>query len=160
MSFRRAAEITLAYEGEDSDHTADPGGRTRFGIAQRWHPGIDVAKLTREQAVDLLEIHYWTPIRGDQLPWPLAAAVFDHAVHGGPASAAKALQRAVGAKPDGRIGPLTLAAVATAPQRALIADVLRRRARELAAEGNPAFLAGWMARITDLALALGAALPR
>jgi len=114
-----------------------------------------VAELSRAEAVDLLEARYWFPIRGDMLPWPLAAAVFDHAVHSGPAQAAIALQRAVGARRDGIIGERTLAAVAARPQRGLLAHVLELRVRELVREGRGVFTVGWMARVANLSLVCG-----
>lgn len=153
--FEQAVAITLAYEGEDSDHPQDTGGRTRFGIAQRWHPDVVVAELSRAEAIDLLDRRYWFPIRGDLLPWPLAAAVFDHAVHSGPGSAAIALQRAVGVARDGIIGAQTLAAVAARPQPGVLAQVLELRVRELLREGKGAFIVGWMARVANLALVCG-----
>jgi lysozyme family protein len=155
VSFKRAVEITLDFEGEQSDHPEDPGGLTRFGIAQRWHPTVDVAALDRAGAMHLLCTEYWRPIRGDSLPWPLAAAVFDHAVHSGPRQAVIALQRAAGAPPDGIVGTRTLAAVADAAPRALLAEVLALRARELARTGKATFVAGWMARLAQLGLLLG-----
>lgn len=158
--FEQAVALTLDYEGEQSNHPDDPGGLTRFGVSQRWHPKVDVAKLTRAEAIEILEQCYWFPLRGDLLPWPLAAAVFDHGVNSGVAPAAQALQRAVGADPDGAIGPLTrgaIDAVWARPDgpRPLLADVFRRRIRELADEGKPVFMAGWMARVADLSLYCG-----
>lgn len=153
--FERAVEITLGYEGEESDHPQDPGGYTRYGIAQRWHPDVKVRELSRADAIALLETRYWFPIRGELLPWPLAAAIFDHAVHSGPGTAARALQRAVGVEADGAIGPITRAALAELPQRAILAECFRRRVRELALEGRPVFMAGWLARVADLGLVCG-----
>lgn len=155
--FERAVELTLDYEGEQSDHPKDPGGFTRFGIAQRWHMDINVAALSRADAVDLLEARYWFPIHGELLPWPLSAALFDWAVHSGPGEPAEALQRAVGATPDRVIGPLTRGAtmVAWKAPRHLLVDLMRRRARELARERQPDFIAGWMARVADLSLFCG-----
>lgn len=157
--FERAVEVTLSYEGEESNHPKDPGGLTRFGIAQRWHPGVKVAELTRAEAVELLERLYWFPIRGDLLPWPLGLAVFDHAVHSGPGQAIWALQKAVGADPDRLLGPKTRAALAGAWEvspRAVLALTEALRSRELAAEPHaPTFLGGWLIRLADLGILCG-----
>lgn len=158
--FEQAVALTLDYEGEQSDHPQDPGGLTRYGISQRWHPKIDVAKLTRADAIVLLEQLYWFPLRGDLLPWPLAAAVFDHGVHSGVPTAAMSLQRAAGVGADGAIGPITRAAIEAIwarpdGARPFLDDVLLRRVRELAAEGKPVFMPGWMARVADLSFFCG-----
>ncbi|MBU3668330.1 MAG: hypothetical protein FGM53_07355, partial [Rhodocyclaceae bacterium] len=54
---------------------------------------------------------YWDAIKGDDLPAGVDYCVFDCAVNSGPGRAAKMLQEVVGVKPDGGIGPITLAAV-------------------------------------------------
>jgi len=153
-TFERAVEITLAYEGEESSDPRDPGGLTRFGISQRWHPNIKVAELTRGQAIDYLERLYWFPVRGDLLPWPLCAALFDHAVHSGPDCAIRTLQAAVGTPIDGLLGPRSRAALGKAWEaspRAVVAQCIRLRTLELAGEKSaPAFIGGWMARVADL----------
>ena len=49
--FERAIEIVLAHEGETyTDHPNDHGGPTKYGIAQRWNPDVNVRELTRAQA--------------------------------------------------------------------------------------------------------------
>lgn len=151
-------EITLAYEGEQSDHPKDTGGFTRWGVAQRWHPNINVAALSRAECIDILEREYWFPIQGELLPWPLCVATFDHAVHSGPHAATIALQRASGASPDGIVGPLTRAAVGRAWEetpRAVLAECIRLRTRELVRAKQLDFMGGWMARVSDLSLVCG-----
>lgn len=164
--FERATEITLDFEGPggtlDPD---DPGGLTRWGIAQRWHPDTDVANLTRQGATDLLYSDYWRPLRCEAIPWPLAAALFDHGVHSGAPHAAIALQRAVGAAADGKVGPLTLAAVAkrTGTLRGhhlLLLGQQRRRIAELVEENQPKYLVGWMRRVAELGTLCGIELGR
>jgi lysozyme family protein len=59
-------------------------------------------------------------------------AVVDFAIHSGLSPAVEALQRAVGAKSDGKLGPVTFAAVAAAPAFAAVArQVLTARLRYL-----------------------------
>jgi lysozyme family protein len=54
---------------------------------------------------------------------------FDWAVNSGSGRPAKAIQRAVGAKQDGRIGPMTLQAVADKDPREIIESVYHTRQR-------------------------------
>lgn len=165
MSFEVAVSLTIDFEGGGriSRDPDDPGGVTRWGIAQRWHPEVDVARLTRGEAVEILRAEYWRPVGGPELAWPLAAVVFDHAVHSGAPTAAQALQRTVGAKPDGRVGPKTLAAAMVAWRPAAVATLdalVARRIGELIDEGRPKYLAGWMRRCAKLALWAGHELAR
>ncbi len=169
LNFDRAVEITLDFEGEWSNDSFDPGGLTRWGIAQRWHPGIDVANLTRAGAIEILRAEYWQPIQGPRLPWPLAAATFDHAVHSGAPHAIQALQRGLGVAADGIMGRKTLAALASrGPARtSLRAQYLtlvgqqRRRIAELLAEPHaPLFQLGWMCRVAELGMLCGVELGR
>ena len=56
---------------------------------------------------------YWDKVRGDDLPAGVDFVTFDIAVNSGTGRAAKFLQRAVGVKDDGVIGPKTVQAVLT-----------------------------------------------
>ena len=61
---------------------------------------VDVASLYKTE--------YWDKVRGDDLPSGVDWAAFDWAVNSGSKRPAKAIQRIVGAKQDGAIGPKTL----------------------------------------------------
>lgn len=132
----------------------DPGGLTKFGIDQRSNPSVDIANLTEDQAADLYW-REWLDCKADQLKWPLSLAHFDAAVNTGPTQAARFLQRAVGAAPDGVIGPVTLKAAnaADAQSAALACCVERERFYVRLAEQRPRFqkfLRGWLRRVADL----------
>lgn len=147
----------------------DSGGLTRWGISQRRYPTVDIEHLPRDRAVELYHADYWREVRGDELPPPLAMAVFDGAVNIGPAGATKLLQRLVGVPDDGKLGPQTLAAVARfrrpAQVEELVALYLGERLRyyhDLAASKplHVPSLKGWTNRVTRLALECGRLCPR
>lgn len=100
----------LKSEGGYVNSPHDPGGETNMGISKRAHPEVDIANLTPEQACDIYYASYWRPIRGKDLPLPLALLVMDHAVNAGIDRAARILQKLVGVKQDGVIGSKTVAA--------------------------------------------------
>lgn len=132
----------------------DPGGLTKFGIDQRSNPGVDIANLTEDQAANLYW-REWLDCKADKLKWPLSLAHFDAAVNTGPTQAARFLQRAVGAVPDGVVGPKTLEAAkaANAQSAALAMCVEREKFYVQLAESKPQFrkfLRGWMRRVDDL----------
>ena len=129
MSLGEALQFTLQWEGGYAHVAGDRGGETYRGISRVHHPAwigwnyIDDVKSTEgpikhntifpslEGLVgQFYTDEYWDPLMADELPRLVAISVFDHAVHSGINRASKALQREVGAKPDGAIGRKTLAA--------------------------------------------------
>src|SRR5690348_11903465 len=82
--------------------TQDSGGRTRFGIAERFHPGLGDTFYTEstERALDIArEIYrseYWNPIRGDEIrDQQVATKMLDMAVNLGVRQAIVLCQRAL-----------------------------------------------------------------
>ena len=123
------AFVVEDLEGGDTvtNDPADPGGLTKWGISQRAHPALDIANLTREQALDIYTRDYWHRCRCDELSLGalgVALMVFDSAVNLGTGAAAKLLQRAVNVSVDGVLGPTTMAAARSMPARELIEALL------------------------------------
>ena len=118
-NFEQALATVLRSEGGYVNNKADPGGMTNLGVTKRTyeqyvgHPVDEdtMRGLTPELVEPLYKKMYWDAIRGDSLPDGVDYCVFDCAVNSGPGRAAKFLQEIVGVKPDGGIGPITLAAV-------------------------------------------------
>tara|TARA_R110000803_G_scaffold32727_9_gene71932 strand:- start:679 stop:1107 length:429 start_codon:yes stop_codon:yes gene_type:complete len=74
---------------------------------------IDELKaITQEDVEPIYKSRYWNKCQADSLPSGVDWMVFDWAVNSGPRRASQALQRAVGSRADGVIGPNTLDAVA------------------------------------------------
>ena len=46
-------ERVLVHEGGYVNDPRDPGGETKYGIAKRSYPGVDIRNLTRAQAVGI-----------------------------------------------------------------------------------------------------------
>jgi len=88
----------------------NPRGVTKFGISSAANPDIRVADITHDEAVQLYVDRYW--MRGnldviDSVSPKVATAIMDDMVNSGVTTGAKDLQRIVGAKADGIIGPKT-----------------------------------------------------
>lgn len=83
MSFERDVAFVLSREGGYVNDPKDPGGETRWGIAKRSHPTVDIKNLTREKAIEIYRAEYWRPSGADELAEPLALIVFDSAVNCG-----------------------------------------------------------------------------
>jgi lysozyme family protein len=155
MNFDQAFDILLKHEGGFSDHPADPGGKTRFGITEAVAREVgyrgDMRELPLDLAKRIYKDRYWDAVRAEELPEAIRYAVFDAAVNSGPRQAIRWLQRAVGVKDDGIIGPKTLAAVRAADPEQLVRRMLAQRLRFMTELPNwPAFGRGWARRIADL----------
>lgn len=107
-------------EGGYGDDPNDPGGPTKFGITiydfRSWFKAPeataeDVAALKIEDAFEIYASRYWAPCSCDLLPPGVDYFTFDSAILSGTGPAIRWVQRAVGALPDGNIGPKTLAAL-------------------------------------------------
>lgn len=141
QNFEQCLEWLLEHEGGFVDHPDDPGGMTNKGITantyQKWLSetiGND-ATVDEEAMRNIPDIHveqiyregYWDKISGDNLPSGLDWSIFDWAVNSGPGRSAKTLQRLVMVKPDGGIGPKTLAAISEYDTARLIDDMYEKR---------------------------------
>jgi lysozyme family protein len=164
-SFQRAWDFTMRWEGGGKLHTVpgDPGGTTKWGIAKRYNPDIDVPNLTEAQAQKIARREYWDKCRCDDLPEPIDILVFDAAFNMGWGRAGKFLQLSLnhfGAslKVDGAIGPLTLAATNQVsdtdywciPRQFMLHRLRFYNRRISEAPSQTKFIAGWMNRVFAL----------
>lgn len=166
--FDDCLQIVLGFEGGYSDHEADKGGRTNWGITESTLKearkcGIvghsDITRLKIHEAAAIYEALYWTPSRADEMPAPLDLAVFDCAVNHGVGGAGRLLQQTINAVMDvdlvvdGIIGPATqrefMKSLAVNRPEALALSMLAMRARYFVriVEGNSSqrvFFWGWV----------------
>lgn len=155
MNFEAAFHKLLGHEGGYSDHPSDPGGETMWGVTKRVAMANGYTGRMRELPADLAKSiyrkSYWDAVRADDLPPALRYAVFDAAVNSGVGQSAKWLQAAVGAVPDGVIGPMTITMARSMPADFVLRRMLGARLRFMASLSNwPAFSRGWARRISDL----------
>lgn len=169
-AFDRALRQTLGFEGGWSNHSGDRGGATHYGVTQAaydaWRtttgqPRRPVELISDDEVRAVYRDDYWAPCRCDELPEPLARAVFDMAVNSGAWNAKIALQRALGVKADGVVGPVTLASAAASDVKAMVLRFLKKRAAYIqdviyAQPADVQFLEGWINRLLDQAFEGGA----
>lgn len=133
--FAACLEHLWPFEGGYVDHPEDPGGATNLGITfdvlQRWRGRTitkqDVRNLAKSEAAQIYEARYWRPLSGDALRPGDDLAVFDFGVNSGIDRSAKYSQAIAGVTQDGKIGPITLAAIAAVPSRDFIKRLCARR---------------------------------
>lgn len=166
MGFKAAHKFVARWEGGFVDDRFDPGGATKWGITIRTliAKGLDlnndgavdrrdILDMTPEQALEIYRTDYWIAAACPRLPAALALVHYDCAVNQGVGRAARILQRAVGAKPDGLIGPATLAAVDRAwsarPSRTLGEYCARRAVHYSSLSLVVRYGLGWFRRLFD-----------
>lgn len=149
--FQQVFKNIIGHEGGYVNHPADPGGETKFGISKRSYPDENIKAMTLERAEELYFRDFWTPLKCDKLHPALAEFVFDFGVNSGMPTAAKAVQKAVGALPDGNIGPKTLALISSRPARDIARLVFVSRMKIMARhQSYETFADGWGARLFDV----------
>lgn len=153
-AFEQAFTILMGHEGGYVDNPADPGGPTKYGISKRAHPTVNIPELTLEGAKAIYLHEYWHRCACDDMDPALALIVFDAAVNNGPNHAIKWLQTALGVAADGKIGPVTRAAMMKATgDKAfnVLAAAHGDRIRFMAGLSTwPKFSKGWSRRLAGL----------
>lgn len=168
--FEKAHTFVARMEGGFVDDPADPGGTTNYGVSLRFlkTQGLevgdidgdgdidadDIRALTPERAAGVLRRSFWDVFPLDNVPDPLALAVYDTAVNMGVGQAKRLTQKALSVDADGRWGPLTWAAIKACTETVALALVECRRARYAAlVRNNPSlgrFSRGWENRMKAL----------
>ena len=150
-NFSVAVERVLSHEGLYSNNPSDPGGETMFGITLRTarkngYIG-DMHFLPRDEAIRIYEAEYWTPIRAEEFPFPLAFQLFDFSVNSGPIQAVKILQKVLGTAVDGVFGPTTFDLASSDKPAAVALALLHERSLFQARLPSwPSFGKGWTDR--------------
>lgn len=160
-------EEDAALTGAITDRGDDLGGRTRFGMAEKWHPALAAttfySSMQRGEALALAEAtldrEYVRPMWLDQVVSQVVAnAWLSFAVNAGQVTAALWMQRALNrlqpnaVTVDGMAGSATIAAVNRCMEASLLGCFRVEMAREYVriCDREPAqrvFLLGWMHRV-------------
>jgi lysozyme family protein len=153
MTFDQAIKFVLRFEGGYANDPDDPGGETNFGLSKKTYPNLDIKALTEEAAKLFYRNDYWVKMRCDELPKDLRLMVFDCAVNQGISRATRMLQGAVGAKQDGLMGPITVAASREIPVGLALSNMaLLRHTHYTRLPHWPKFGAGWSKRLLQVVL--------
>lgn len=165
--YMRSVTKVLVHEGGYVNHPDDPGGATNKGVTQRVYDAFrkaanlvlrSVRQITEDEVFAIYRTRYWNLIKGDSLPPGVGYVVFDGAVNSGVKQSVLWLQRALGIRADGVVGPDTINATNDYPDHdRLIAKIIERREKFLRAlKTFKTFGKGWMSRISGV-LAVGQA---
>ena len=151
-NFKLALPKTLVWEGNDkiTEDPDDAGGLTKYGIAKRSHPELDIANLTYEQAEAVYEKEYWLGTGSTVDNQRAAEALFDLCVNLGKVNGVRVAQRALGILVDGNLGPKSQAAINADPEKFINRVAIERiRWYSNLAGNKPSqvkYLRGWISR--------------
>ena len=107
--------------------------------------------LARDEAAAIYRKNYWDKVQGDLLPPGLDLVAFDAAVNSGTCRASKWLQNAVGAAPDGVIGPKAIALTKKSNSTLAARRALQARKNFLLSLPTwSTFGKGWSARLNSV----------
>ena len=161
-------QVILKHEGGFSDHSADPGGATKYGISIVFLKNLsledgdidqdgdidrdDIKALTIEDSKELYHKFFWNPLHLEGLESEeLQLHLFDHGVNAGTKTAVKLLQRILGLTDDGVLGHDTTNAANTSEDDLIESyKEARRDYYTRIIEKNPrleVFKKGWFNRI-------------
>jgi len=171
-NFAESLRRLLAHEGGYSNHPADPGGPTKFGITigdyRRYikpdATAADVKAMPVEEAKQIYRARYWNAMRCGELPAGVDYAVFDYAVNSGVARAGKVLRRVLGLG-TGTVAVTSAvvdAAAKTSAQQLVIAICDERLNFLKSLRTWPTFGAGWGRRVSEVrtaAIAMASKVP-
>ncbi|SFV32544.1 Lysozyme family protein [Devosia crocina] len=107
--FARCHAVTAKWEGGWSNHAADPGGKTMYGITEAvYHQWLrkkgqgakHVRNITRVEAEQIYFDQYWKPAGGPTLAVGVDLATYDAAVNSGVSRGRKWLMAGLDPKDD------------------------------------------------------------
>jgi lysozyme family protein len=93
---KNAIPLISTAEGGEVNSKNDAGRLTKYGISQRAYPDLDIANLTFDQAMAILEKDYWDKYRiGEIENQDIANTVMLIFINMDPRSAATIIQKAI-----------------------------------------------------------------
>lgn len=160
MSFESAFSKVLLAEGFYVDHPQDRGGPTNMGITISTlsdyigHEATveEVKNLDVDTARKIYKTNYWDRLKLSHIiDSKFADIIFDQAVNRGTRRVAEQIQKLVGVRQDGLIGPVTLKAINNMDSKKLLIEFLKstQDAYVSIVTNNPSqlvFLSGWIKR--------------
>jgi lysozyme family protein len=162
--------FTIAYEtggdvvgGGAHEDPDDPGGFTKFGVAQEYHKGTDVKALGLAEALRIYDVDFWDGMHISRIQGPLAQAAFFDMAMNTPRGAAAVAQRIVRDTGEGifssfpldeRVGPKTLEAInsyiETHGEERFVSEFNDGRRRRARVSSKPKHRSGILNRVDDL----------
>jgi lysozyme family protein len=165
----KSFELVMTSEGGFSDDPRDKGnhmpdgrpGCTNWGVTMityemyvgRQATIEEMKALTKADVKPLYKKLFWDKCWCDKLPSGIDYLIFDFAVNAGRGMAIILLQRAVGSKEDGGMGPNTYAATLMYNPKELIDKYSQAKTDFYISLANPIYEQGWLNRVAHVKIA-------
>lgn len=162
-TFDRAFDVVIGHEGAFTDDPHDKGNwtggaigsgelrGTKYGISAASYPALDIRDLSLATAKNVYYRDYYQAVLCHEMPAMLAMLHFDAAINNGRGNAARFLQRALKVAADGKIGPVTLAALKAADLFETAEAYQRARTDLMRSLSTwPRYGGGWAVRLATL----------
>lgn len=160
--FDKAFERTVGHEGGYTADSRDRGNwtsgvigkgelrGTKFGISAMSYPNVDIKNLTVNEAKAIYKRDFWDALNLGSAPQVMQFQLFDAAINHGWRRVVPMLQRAVGVKDDGIIGPKTIAAAKAMDPNDLVMKFLAERIEYFTKLSTfTTYARGWMVRCAN-----------
>ena len=165
--FETCLKIVINNEGGYSDHPADSGKATNYGVTQNTYDrhrlsiGLKLRPVKEIEWSEVSNIYYsyWVSANCEKYPEPLDLLVMDFAINSGASRAVKTLQQCLGVMVDGIFGRNSITAMANYITMHGIDNLCDRYLEEreeffrniVVRDGSQmVFLKGWLNRIKKL----------
>ena len=157
-NFDKCLHMLLEHEGGYVNDSRDSGGMTNLGVTKRVYDEWigresteqEMRDLTPDDVAPIYKKNYWDRVKGDYVPSGVDWCLYDWAVNSGSGRPAKAVQRAVGATPDGVIGKQTVGLIMEKDPKYIIDYVYTvRQAFYEGLDDYKHFGRGWSRRNTE-----------
>jgi lysozyme family protein len=165
-----AIDEVIETEGGFANHKKDRGGATKFGVTKKTYEAYmskqtgepykatvkEMRQMKVETAKDVYKTMFWNEIDGDKIKnYDVAHTLLDQAIHSGPTTAIKRIQKVLGIEEDGHMGEATVNAINAADESELLdlfLDETEKNYRKIV-KNNPSqkvFAKGWKKRAKAL----------
>jgi lysozyme family protein len=150
-SSEKVQEWLIRILGAEGEYWDDPvGGPTKWGISKRSYPHLDIRNLTIQDAETIYRRDFLTPLKVDRYDDGVAFQLLDFAVNSGQPNTIKAVQKELGAKPDGIAGKDTIARMMNHTEAGLIMLIVASRLSFMTKLQNwPENSRGWVNRMVE-----------
>jgi len=159
-SYDESLRRLLIHEGGYTNHPADPGGPTNFGVTLADYrkyvkpnaTAADVRAMRVDEAKRIYRARYWDAQRCDELPAGVDDTMFDYGVNSGIGRSGKVLRRALGLSDEmGAVTDEVIAALSQRDAKAVIVAINDERLAFLKRLKTwPVFGAGWERRVAEV----------
>lgn len=158
--FNLAIEWLFEVEGAFSNHFADRGGPTKYGITLKTLSEFrgaqlgpdEVRSLSVQEAKIIYHVLYWLPMKLEQIEnGLLCCTIFDQCVNRGVPTVARQLQKICELAQDGIMGPRTIEKINFMVPKRLAIELIKESQLSYAEiivrkPDQAVFLLGWLRR--------------